>query len=83
VRRSRSKVIIELTIANTVDFHVGEDTSFMIVGPVTCLLNESRRKTMGVGFVVSKFRVHIVIDLKFRLAMRSRHQYINKTLTFH
>ena len=35
----------------------------MIVDPVTCLLNESRRKTIGIGFVVSKLRVHKVVDL--------------------
>ena len=35
----------------------------MIVGPVTCLLNESRRETIGIRFVVSKLRVDIVVDL--------------------
>ena len=52
-----------LTVANTVDILLGEDTSFMIVGPVTCLLNKSRRKTVGIGFVVNKLRVNIVVDL--------------------
>ena len=69
MRCSISKVI-ELTIANTVDFRIGEDASFMIIGPVTCLLNESRRKTIGIGFVVSELRVNIVIDLIFRFAMQ-------------
>jgi hypothetical protein len=35
----------------------------MIVGPGACLFKEGRRKTMGIGFVVSKLRVNIVIDL--------------------
>ena len=35
----------------------------MIVGPVACLLNESRRKTISIGFVVNKLRVDIVVDL--------------------
>ena len=54
---------MELTIANTVDLLVGKDTSFMIVSPVTCLLVESRRKTIGIGSVVNKLRVNIVVDL--------------------
>ena len=37
----------------------------MIVGPVTCLLKESRGKTIGIGFVVNKLRVNIVVDLNF------------------
>jgi hypothetical protein len=53
----------ELTIANTVDILLGEDAGFMIVSPVTCLLKKSRRKTIGIGFVVSKLRVNIIVDL--------------------
>ena len=53
----------QLTIANAVDILVGEDTGFVIVGPMTCLLKESRRKTVGIGFVVNKLRVNKIVDL--------------------
>ena len=54
---------MELTVANTVDIMVGEDAGFMVVGPMTCLLMESRRKTIGIGLVMNKFRVNKVVDL--------------------
>ena len=54
---------MELTVADTVDIMVGEDAGFMIVGPVTCLFKESRRKTIGICFVVHKLRVNKIIDL--------------------
>jgi len=54
-----------LTIANTIDFFIGEDSSFMIVGPVTCLFNERRRKAVSIGLVVRKFRVNVIVDLNF------------------
>jgi hypothetical protein len=47
-----------------VDILIGEDAGFMIIGPVTCLLKESRRKMIGIGFVVNKLRVNIIdVDL--------------------
>ena len=52
-----------LTVANTIDIMVGEDAGFMVVGPMTCLLKESRRKTIGICFVVNKLCVNKIIDL--------------------
>jgi hypothetical protein len=41
------------TVANAVKVLVGEDAVVVVVGPVTSLLNESGRKTVGIGLVVS------------------------------
>ena len=53
------------TIPNASDVFVGEDASFMVVGPVMSLLDKSRRKTVRISFVVNQLRVDIVEDLFF------------------
>src|SRR5271168_1059707 len=67
-----------LTVANTVDIFVGEDTAFMIVSPVTCLFNDSGRKTMSISLVVSKLRVNKVVNLKFPLSYAVTFRVITK-----
>jgi hypothetical protein len=42
---------------------VGEDAVFVVVGPAAGLFDESRRKTMGVSFVVRELGVDEIVDL--------------------
>jgi len=51
------------TVSNTGDVSVGEDPTFMVVGPVTCLVDEGGWKAVGVGLVVNEFRVDVVVNL--------------------
>jgi len=51
------------TVANAMKVLVGEDTVLVVVGPVTSLLNESVRKTAGIGLVVSQLKVDVVVNL--------------------
>ena len=36
---------------------------FMVVGPVTCLVDEGGWKAVGKSLVVNKLRVDVVVDL--------------------
>lgn len=50
-------------IANCIDICGREDALFVVVGPVTCLLQESWWKTVSIGPVVGQFRVDVVVNL--------------------
>ena len=51
------------TVSNTSDVSIGEDAMFVVVGPVTCLVDEGGWKAVGKSLVVNKLRVDVVVDL--------------------
>jgi len=51
------------TVTNAMKVLVGEDAVLVVVGPVTSLLNESGRKTVGIGLVVGQLRVDVIVNL--------------------
>lgn len=63
-RNSTCKVI--LTVTNTVDIIVTENSVFVEIGEVAGLFEESGWETMSVGLVVGELRVDEVVDLPKR-----------------
>jgi len=51
------------TVSNAGEGRIREDAIFMVVGPVTCLVDEGGWKAVGEGLVVNEFRVDVVVDL--------------------
>lgn len=51
------------TVANAVNVLFGEDAVLVVVGPVTSLLKEGGRKTVGIGLVVGQLRVDVIVNL--------------------
>src|SRR6266567_3328875 len=60
---SKTLEMVGHTISNTGNISIGEDTSLVVVSPVTCLFEEGGWKSVGEGPVVSEFRVDVVVDL--------------------
>jgi len=59
-----------LTVTDTVNVIVTEDTILMEISKVASLFNESRRETVCVGSVVDELSVDKVIDLTWKDPLR-------------
>lgn len=70
-----------LTVTNTVDVGVREDTLLMVVSPAASLLDESGGKTVSKGLVVGELRVDVVIDLIISIVNRD-HQSLFREVAY-
>ena len=51
------------TVANAMNVLFGEDAVLVVVGPMTSLLKEGGRQTVGIGLVVGQLRVDVIVNL--------------------
>jgi hypothetical protein len=62
---------MERTVPNATHRSVREDTLFVEISPMACLLNQRRWKAMRIGLVMGQLVIHKIIDLQMKVLCKA------------